>query len=274
MKGEKVVVLITGASSGIGKACAEKLAEKGYYVIGTSRLEEKQVLNVGLGQLEIIQMDVDKVLSVKNAVNLVLEKAGKIDVVINNAGIVLAGSIEDTSSNEAKKQLETNFFGVHRVCREVIPIMRAQKKGLIINISSLAGAIGLPFQGFYSASKFALEALSEALKLEVMLFGIKVVLIEPGDFQTPVTQHRRFAKKSLHHGSIYEGNFKKAIEIQENEERNGGNPQKIANLIVKILSKKNPRFRYKIGPSSFLVGMKKFLPQNFIDFLLCQHYKI
>ncbi|MBA4320480.1 MAG: hypothetical protein C0412_18940 [Flavobacterium sp.] len=273
IKKEKVI-LVTGASSGIGRVCAEKLAEEGHWVFGTSRFKEMSILKRGLGRLEIIQMDVKEGSSVNNVIDLILRKTKRIDVVINNAGIAIAGSIEETSIDEAKEQFETNFFGVQRVCQGVISAMRNQEEGLIINISSLAGVISLPFQGFYSASKFALEALSEALRLEVKPFGIKVVLIEPGDFQTPITQHRQIARNSLHPWSVYKKRFESAVAIQESEENNGGNPQKIANLIVQILRKRKPYFRYKIGPSSFLVGLKKFFPQSFIDALLCMHYKI
>jgi NADP-dependent 3-hydroxy acid dehydrogenase YdfG len=146
-----MIVLITGASSGIGKACFEHLSSKGFTVYGTSR---KANLPPEDG---LIQMDVRDDESVRRCVDYIVEKEGRIDVVVNNAGIGLAGAVEETSIEEAKNIFETNFFGVHRVCRVVLPIMRRQRSGLIVNISSIMGLIALPFQAFYSATKFALE---------------------------------------------------------------------------------------------------------------------
>ncbi|MGC8873617.1 MAG: SDR family NAD(P)-dependent oxidoreductase, partial [Chloroflexia bacterium] len=158
---EKPVVLITGASSGIGLACARYLADRGYRVFGTSRHPEACPPE----PFPMIQMDVCDDASVLRGVEAVRERAGRIDVLVNNAGIGYGGAIEDTSLEEAHRQFETNFFGALRLCRAVLPIMRAQGSGLIVNMSSIGGLIGLPFQGLYSATKFALEGMSEALRL-------------------------------------------------------------------------------------------------------------
>lgn len=170
MKENNRIVLITGASSGIGKACAQHLQERGYEVFGTSRQPQAKAADLsepGTGQssgsLEMIEMDVNDDDSVNQAIGTVFKKAARLDVVVNNAGFGLAGAIEDTSTLEAKSQLETNFFGVLRVCRAVLPIMRRQGSGYIVNISSLAGLISVPFQGLYSASKFALEGLRKSV---------------------------------------------------------------------------------------------------------------
>ena len=162
MKNSKVV-LITGVSSGIGKACAEYLSHRGYSVFGTSR----KISNSSTRLYDIVEMNVNDDNSVKNAVNKIIKKTGRIDILVNNAGYGISGSIEETNIIKSKEQFETNFFGIHRLCREIIPIMREQKEGYIINISSIGGIIGLPFQGLYCASKFALEGWSESLRMEL-----------------------------------------------------------------------------------------------------------
>ena len=184
------VILITGASSGIGNACAQHLASRGYRVYGTCRSLDGQRLHENI---QMLSMNVDDDLSVDNAVARLLQESGRLDGVVNNAGFALMGSVEDTSIDEARAQMETNFFGVLRVCRSVLPVMRKQGSGYIINISSLAGVLGLPFSGLYSASKFALEGMTESLRLELRSFGVCVVLIEPGDFNTQLPANRRVA---------------------------------------------------------------------------------
>ena len=178
------VVLITGTSSGIGKAAAELLSKNNYKVYGTSRKVIKSDI------FEMIQMDVTDDNSVSKAINYIVEKEGKIDILINNAGIGIAGPIEDTFIEEVRQQFETNFIGVVRTCQNVLPIMRENNGGLIINVASMAGQIGLPYQGLYSASKFAIEGFSEALRLEVLQFGIDVIVVEPGDIATSFTKNR------------------------------------------------------------------------------------
>src|SRR5262249_245829 len=152
--------------------------------------------------------------SVTAGVRSVVEKAGRIDAVVNNAGWGLMGAVEDTAIDEAKAQLETNFFGVLRVCRAVLPHMRRQGGGHVVNISSLGGIVGLPFSGLYSASKFALEGVSESLRLETWRFGVRVVLIEPGDFRSNFTQARRMTKASATHDAYREA-LQRAHAAQE-----------------------------------------------------------
>ncbi len=260
------VVLITGASSGIGKCCAEHLSKRGYRVFGTQRrLPEKPI-----DGLEMIAMDVDNDDSVAQGVQAVLQRAGRIDAVINNAGWGLMGSVEDTSIEEAKAQFETNFFGVLRVCRAVLPTMRQQGAGYIVNISSLAGIIGLPFSGMYSASKFALEGVSESLRLETRRMGIRVVLVEPGDFRTNFPNARRMTKTSETNDAYREA-LERTRVAQEKDERNGPDPISIAYLVEKILRTANPRIRYSVGLLSqrIVVPCKRFLPQRLFEWLLC-----
>jgi NAD(P)-dependent dehydrogenase (short-subunit alcohol dehydrogenase family) len=260
-------ILVTGASTGIGQCCAEHLSVRGYRVFGTSRRASEQPGQVVRG-VEMIQMDVDDDQSVARGVRMVVDRAGRMDAVINNAGWGLMGAVEDTTIEEAKAQLETNFFGVLRVCREILPVMRRQGGGHVINISSLGGVVGLPFSALYSASKFAVEGLSEAVRLETARFGIRVVLIEPGDFRTNFTAMRRMTRASAS-DSAYREAVARALAAQEKEERNGPGPESIARLVEKVLKSAHPRLRYTVGMASqrIVVPCKRFLPQRLFEWI-------
>ncbi|HEX8705246.1 MAG TPA: SDR family oxidoreductase, partial [Myxococcaceae bacterium] len=252
------VVLITGASSGIGKACAELLTAEGHTVYGTSR--RPSATPPGYRMLE---MDVTRDDSVQSAVKAILAESGNIDVVVNNAGYALAGSIEDTTLEEAQQQLDTNFMGTVRVCKAVLPSMRARGSGLIINVSSLGGAVGLPFQGFYSASKFALEGFTESLRQEVAPFGIQATLIQPGDVRTLITDNRIQARQSAP-GSAYRACFEAALRIIEKEERAGIAPEQVARLVLELVSHPAVAVRYTVGHLSqrAYTASKSFLPSR------------
>lgn len=273
MKNAKVI-LISGASSGFGYVTAKYLAQNGYCVFGTSRTPEKVMLpnkEKWPGSLEIIKMDVNYTNSIREGIKKIIERTGKLDVMVNNAGYSLAGSIEDTSLKEAKDQFNTNFFGVHEVCRQVIPIMRNQQSGYIINISSLAGLVGLPFQALYSASKYAIEGYTEALRIEVKTFGIKVSLIEPGDFCTSFTGHRHITRSSQSN-PVYQNRFKEILKAVEEAERKGDSPEKIAKLVERIINTESPRLRYRVGPGSTLIGLKHFIPERIVENIMTRYY--
>lgn len=263
------VILITGASSGIGKACAEHLASRGYRVFGTCRdtANSKRLS----GSVEMLSMNVDEDDSVSQAVGILLEKAGRLDGVVNNAGFALMGSVEDTSIEEAKAQMETNFFGVFRVCRAALPIMRKQGSGHIINISSLAGVLGLPFSGLYSASKFALEGMTESLRLELRPFGVRVVLIEPGDFSTQLPARRRVASES-EKSDVYQKKFTQFKAAQEKDESKAPSPEPVAYLVERILKTGAPPLRYTAGMfgQRIVVPLKRLLPQRLFEWTLCK----
>lgn len=260
------VVLVTGASSGIGKACAEHLATRGYRVFGTQR--RVRTSDDGRG-IEMIAMDVDDDRSVEEGIQTVLQKAGRIDAVINNAGNAYMGAVEDTSIAEAKAQLETNFFGVLRVCRGVLPIMRRQGGGHIINISSLAGVLGLPFSGLYSASKFALEGMTESLRWETRRFGIRVVLIEPGDFDTHLPTARRTVR-AAETNDAYRAALAKFSAQQAKDEAAAPTPEPIAQLVERILRDPSPRLRYSVGMlgQRVVIPAKRLLPQRVFEWVL------
>lgn len=273
------VVLITGASSGIGKSLAEFFMKEGCRVYGTSRKhqpvnEEKYITDKeGInGFIKMIQLDVCSEQSVKEAVDYVLKEEGTIDILVNNAGFGIAGSVEDTSIEESQKQFDTNFFGVMRMCRSVLPLMRAKKKGLIINIGSVAGLISIPYQSMYCASKFALEALTEVLRIEVKDFGIKVVLVEPGDTRTGFTHSRQFTSQSVER-SVYWTRFTKAIKTMINDERNGPGPEVVVSAVAGIIKRKNPPIRVIVGFSyKLIVLMKRILPSRLVEYVVSKMY--
>lgn len=269
----KLVVLITGASSGIGKTCAEHLHARGYRVYGTSR---RAAAAPELGGFRLIAMDVTSEESVAQAIQLILSLEGRLDVVFNNAGDGIAGSVEDTSIEEARQQFDTNFFGVLRVCRAVLPAMRKQGAGLILNVSSLGGLVGLPFQGLYSASKFAVEGATEALRMEVRPFGVRVALIEPGDFRTGFTAQRRKAR-ATQGSNAYTTRFDKALATMERDENGGADPIAVARLLERLINTRAPRPRYKVGGffQKLSAGpLRKILPQKLFEYLLMSSYGI
>ena len=265
------VVLITGASSGIGQACANYLTEKDFQVYGTSRQEQNQ----GAINFEMIAMDVNDEESVNQGIERIVSREGRLDVVVNNAGYALAGSVEDTSLEEAEAQFQTNFFGVVRVCRAVLPTMRQQGHGTIVNMSSIAGLIGTPFQGYYCSSKYALEGFTESLRGEVRPYGIHVVLIEPGDFHTDLTANRRITALA-DSNSPYFGKFNNALEVIESGETNGPTPERIAILLEQIINTSSPRLRYLTGPflQRLAVTLKKVIPYSLFEWLMMKTYNL
>jgi short-subunit dehydrogenase len=269
------IVLITGASAGFGSASAEHLARLGHRVYGTSRRADFPASVGSPSAVQMIPMDVCDDDSVRRAIDFVHKQEGRIDVVVNNAGIGLAGAIEDTAVEEAKSLFETNFFGVLRVCRTVLPILRAQGSGLIINVSSLGGLVTIPFQGFYSASKYALESMSDAMRMELQPFGIRVALIEPGDFKTGFTESRIFSAEAGE-GSIYRESCQRAVAVMEHDEQNGADPRLFAELLARIIDDPSPRNRYPVGAlgQRLAVAARRFVPSALLDKALSAIYKL
>ncbi|MBS0550041.1 MAG: SDR family oxidoreductase, partial [Proteobacteria bacterium] len=257
------IVLVTGASSGIGRAIALHLAAKGHRVFGASRGATE------VPGVEAIAMDVDDEASVQAAVARVLNAAGRLDAVINNAGVALRGAVEDTRIEEAKALFETNFFGVLRVCRAVLPAMRQQRGGLIVNVSSLAGVFGSPFSGLYSASKFAVEGMSEALRLEVARFGIRVVLVEPGDHDSALPA-RRATVADARSNLAYAEAFARSNARQARDEAHAAKPEKVARLVVRLLDMRDPKMRYTVGrrDQRMVAPLKRFLPSRLYERIL------
>jgi len=264
------VVLISGASTGIGQASAERLSAVGHRVYGTSRNPSG-----ASSGFTMLRMDVTSDDSVDQAVATVVGREGRLDVVVNNAGFGLAGSIEDTSNEEAKLQFEANFFGVLRLTRAALPHMRDRGSGLIVNVSSLAGVFGVPFQGLYVATKFAMEGLTESLRQEVRPFGVCATLIEPGDVKTSITRNRVVSRRAAIAGP-YEPWFARALACIQHDELTAGPPSLVADLLVKILSKRWPRVRYTVGRrgQTLAAVAKRWLPSGLFERIIMSHYGI
>lgn len=266
----KKVVLITGISSGFGKKTAELLAENGHVVYGTVRKKTSSDSSI-----HVLLLDLLDPVSITSTVRTIIEKEGKIDVLINNAGMHTGGPVETLPIEYAKMQMDTNFMGLVQLTREVLPFMRKQNGGTIINFGSIGGLMGLPFQGFYSASKFAIEGFSEALRMEVKKFNIKVIVINPGDFHTNNSANRRnfIVKSEL---DPYWSQFEKTLAIVENDEAKGWDPEKLAKKIVKIVECRNPKQRYIIASAEqkLAVVLKLLLPGKIFSRILESHYGI
>ena len=264
------VVLITGGSSGIGKSIGAFLHHKGFIVYGTSRNPERIANSV----FPLIALDVRDTESIQKAVTEVISKSGRIDVVINNAGVGITGPIEEIPTEEIKNNFETNLFGPIEVMKAVLPQMRQQKSGLIINITSIAGYMGLPYRGIYSASKGALELITEALRMEVKSFGIQITNVAPGDFATNIASGRYHAP--LLKDSAYEVPYGNTLKMMDEHVDSGSNPNEMAEAIYKIIQNPNPKVHYKVGVfmQKFSIILKRILPDTVYERMLMNHYKL
>jgi NAD(P)-dependent dehydrogenase (short-subunit alcohol dehydrogenase family) len=254
------VVLITGASSGVGQSTARLLSQRGYTVLGTSRNSASAESSPGV---EMLSLDVRADDSVQACVEAVHRRCGRLDVLINNAGYELAGALEELSPQEAADQFETNFFGVVRMVNAVLPSMRRQKRGHIINVGSLSGLSAIPFLGIYSASKFALEGYTEALRHELKPFNIHVSLTEAGFLKTPMMNHRQTAGNRV---SEYDRWRQQALMAIRAYEEKGPGPELVAETLLEIVSSSNPRLRYLIGQQAKTVArLRRFLPARMYE---------
>ena len=265
------VVLITGISSGFGKQTSRTLAGRGHTVYGTIRkaCETDPAVNV-------LMLDLTDIDSIRQTVRTVVEKEGRIDVLINNAGMHTGGPVETTPLENIRLQMETSFMGMVNLTREVLPVMRRNGGGTIINISSIGGLMGLPFQPFYSAAKFAVEGFSEALRMETAGFNIRVVVINPGDFRTGNSANRRGYLAPSGPEDPYHGQFERTLSVIEHDEANGGDPAALARKLAAIVECKNPRQRYIIASADqkLAVVLKKVLPGRVFSAILASHYGI
>jgi NAD(P)-dependent dehydrogenase (short-subunit alcohol dehydrogenase family) len=246
------------------------LVQQGHRVYGTSRTPRNAD-----GDFAMLAMDVTDAASVQAAVQTILDREGRIDVVVNNAGFGYGGAVEDTAIEEAQAIFETNFLGVLRVCHAVLPTMRAQGSGTIINVSSIGGLIGLPFQGLYSASKYALEGLSEALRMEVKRFGIHVTLVEPGDTRTAFTANRRHTR-GAEESPVYREAYRRTLARIETDEHNGAPPETIARTVVRIVAATWPKVRYVVGPfhQKLAVLVKRLVPSGLFERIIMMAYGV
>jgi NAD(P)-dependent dehydrogenase (short-subunit alcohol dehydrogenase family) len=253
------IVLITGVSSGIGEATARALAAAGHRVFGAARTPDKIATMPGV---ELIRMDVQSDDSVRNGVQEVLERAGRIDVVINNAGVSLVGPVEATSDAEAMGVFDTNVFGVLRVVRAVLPAMRRERHGLVINLSSVLGFLPAPFMGIYAGSKHALEGLSESLDHEVRSFGVRVVLVEPSFTKTKLDTN---AMRTAHDIESYGIALSRSIEVVQQQVSSAPEPKEVAKKILAILDGTHRLRRPADGRARLLRFLRRFAPSGMVD---------
>ena len=264
------VVLITGGSSGIGKSIGEYLSDKGFTVYGTSRNPK----SYSDSKFNLVTLDVTDNATIKSAIKTVIDSEGCLDVLINNAGAGITGPLEEIPEVEIKRNFETNLFGPINVIKAVLPQMREQRSGLIINVTSIAGYMGLPYRGIYSASKAALEIITETFRMEIKDFNIKMVNVAPGDFATNIAAGRYHAP--VIKGSPYEEKYGSVLKAIDEDVKKGNDPKLVASEIYKIINISNPKIHYKVGAfmQKFSIVLKRFLPDKMYEKLLLKHYKL
>ena len=266
-------IVITGASSGIGLASARLLAQKGGNVYALSRRARTgERTNCGRGRIIEVGCDVTDSRSVREAFEYIFSDAENIYGLVNCAGTGIAGAVEETSEEELSGQLDCNLYGPLRALREALGRMRKQGEGRVVNMSSVGGLIGLPFQGMYSASKFALEGMTEALRNELRPFGIRVCLIEPGDVRTGFTRSRRYTARTRE-SEVYRRELCSAVNAMSVSEEKGMPPEKVARLVLRALSMKNPPVRMAAGGGyKALCFIKRFLPDRLVSWVVFKMY--
>jgi len=261
---QQKVAIVTGSSSGIGYATSLLLARNGFHTYATMRNigRSADVQDIAYKErlpLEVIQLDVNDDASIRDSIEKVESENERIDVLVNNAGYGLVGAFEDLSVEEIKSQFETNFFGVIRLTQQILPIMRKQKSGTIVNISSGAGRIGFPGMSAYVSSKFALEGLSESMSYELEPFGIKVVIIEPGVIRTNFKKNSVMSKKSLDNSSIspYSSIIQKIDSSISSMVEHATPPEEVAKAILHAVTSNNPELRYLVGNDMIMMAETK-----------------
>lgn len=253
------VTLVTGASSGIGREIAQLLAQRGARVFGTARNLKFASPVPGV---ELVRMDVTDDASVNEAIRGIVQKAGPIEILVNNAGYGLTGALEETSVQEARDQFETNFFGVLRVTNAVLAGMRQAGYGRIVNISSVVGFIPAPFMGMYTASKHAVEGYTETLDHEIRQFGVRAVLVQPSYTKSNINQNEKTAQTNL---EAYAPQRRRMHEVVANGVKHGDEPQLVAETVWRAVTAKSHRLRYPVGKGVLLSRLRRFAPVTLFD---------
>jgi len=263
------VVLVTGSSSGIGRACCDRLAAGGRRVYGASRTPG------AAAQWTYVAMDVTDDASVARAVDEVVRREGRIDALVHCAGISIAGSFEDTTVEEANRQFDTNFFGAVRVVRAVLPVMRRQGAGKLIVVGSIGGLMGLPYIGYYSASKFALDGLVQALRMEIRPFGIEATVVHPGDFNTAISANQILCANA-NSDSAYFAACQRTIGIYDTNVRQARSADVVARRIERLVSRRRLPVRSVLGTPTEVLGvwLKSVLPSRSFEYLFRKSYKL
>ena len=268
---QKKLVLITGGSSGIGRSIGNYLKARGFHVLGTTRdLSSRKDFD----DFELLEMDVRQPEEIELAIKKIISDHGKIDVLVNNAGVGITGPLEEIPGSEIENHFSVNFYGPLAMIRSVLPQMRAQGHGLIINITSIAGYMGLPYRSIYSASKAALEVITESLRMETKDFGVRICNLAPGDFATNIASGRYHAP--VIENSPYEEAYKKTLALMDDHVDDGQDPEMVARMVYKIIRAQNPRVHYIVGRrlQKLSVTLKKILPDKLFEKLLLNHYKL
>lgn len=282
MPSQKIAV-ITGTSSGIGLQTAVELAGNGYLVVATmreiersSRLEEAAQKTGVREKLDLRRLDVTDFASIPGVIDGIVADHGRIDVLVNNAGFSIAGFVEDLSIEEIRRQFETNFFGSVAVSKAVLPVMRRQRSGHIIQVASVGGHLGQPLLGAYCSSKFALEGFSESLRIETHSLGIRVVLVEPGAFDTDIwTRNVTVAKGGIDPDSPNRERSRRFAEFIKQGAKRRGDAREVASLILRIANDPDPRLRYMIGGDAKMqVWLKRLLPWKSYERIIAKAVKI
>ncbi|MDB5232728.1 MAG: oxidoreductase [Chitinophagaceae bacterium] len=262
-------ILITGASTGLGETIGNYLSKKGHTVYGTSRTIEGQAR-----PFHTLNMDVGNKESIDKAVQQIIAAHGRIDVLINNAGLGIASPIETVSIEDLQNVFDTNVTGIVRTCQSVLPHMREKKSGLIINISSIAAETGLPYRGIYSATKAAVERITEAMRIELAPFNIHICSVQPGGTKTDINKNR--LKVTLPEDNVYKENFERTYELINKSVSNGLEPEIFAVLIDQIINSSKVKACYRVGKpvEKISVLLKKFLPATMYENMVKNHYKI
>jgi short-subunit dehydrogenase len=265
------VVFITGASSGIGKAIGDYLSEKGYIVYGSSRNPHQYESQSGF---KLLPLDVNNSQSISEAISEIIKKENRLDVLINNAGVGITGPVEETPDIEIHKAFDTNVYGPIRVMKAVLPQMRVQGSGLIINITSIAGYMGLPYRGIYSATKSALEITTEAIRMETLQFGVEITNVAPGDFATNIAAGRYHAPEL--DDSPYRKSYGSTLKMMNEHVDKGENPLQMAKVVHQIITSSKPKIHYKVGAflQKFSVVLKRILPDRMYERMIMNHYKL
>lgn len=277
---QEEIAVVTGSSTGIGFETSLTLARNGFHTYATIRMLEgsrgsEHIIDIAKREnlpLQVIQLDVDNDKSVSDAINTIVKDKGRIDIVINNAGYALAGPFEETSTEEMKAQFETNFFGAVRVMQATIPIMREQRRGKIVNITSMGGRIAVPLDSMYHGTKFALEGVSESLQYELEPFGIKIILIEPGAVGSNFWKNLKIASKTTSPDNIdspYKQMVNNVSESFKQMQQNTIHPSEVANVVLQAVLSDNPDFRYVVGKdaAAFIEARKSMLDREFQHFM-------
>ncbi|MCB0794518.1 MAG: SDR family oxidoreductase [Flavobacteriales bacterium] len=266
MTNKDQVILVTGGSSGLGKAMCACFASAGHTVYGTSRRE------VEADGYHMVRMDVTDEVSVADVVQGIIQREGRIDVVVNNAGLGIQGPVEDIDIALAREVLETNVLGPHRVCRAVLPSMRERGSGTIVQISSIAANFGLPYRGFYSATKAALDRITEALRMEVRTMGIRVVTVQPGEFNTPIAGNRLRPERI---GTAYQAAYDRTLAVLGGSMHYSRDPNELARVVLRIIENEDPGPIHRVarGVQRLSVLLKKLLPTEHFERMVMRQYE-